>query len=150
MLKHYPIALIFGLSVCLTAPSLAEDEPFNRPIAKDAASGGMSFSSGGEIHIAAMIVNINERVAVCGVWKEAIKVSGASKSLLMMQKGMANGSIQHGNKTLLRGLNFMNQVSEENYVVGTKANCKLTRKNWQPSFSNKKLKIRIPRFQSIG
>ena len=146
---RFLIALVLGVSVCFSTQSLANDGTFKRPLAKDAVVGGMSFSSGGEIHIAAMIVNVDGRVAVCGVWKEAIKVSGPSTALSMRRKGMERGSIHHGNKTLLRGLLFMNQVSKENYVVGTKANCKLTRKAWQPSYSNKKLKVRIPRFQLI-
>ena len=150
MFKTLRVSLCLGLGLWLSPPALAGDSPFTRPMTNDSASGGMRFSSGGEVHIAAMIVNVDGRVAVCGFWKEANRVSSASKSLSMMKKGMAVGVIQHGNRTLLRGLTFMNQVSEKDYVVGTRANCKLTRKSWQPSYSNKKLKVRIPRFRSVG
>lgn len=147
MTKSFLSICIFGIGIGLAGLGLAEDSRFSRPLASDAATGGMSFSLGGEVHIAAMITNVDGRVAVCGLWTKAQNISGVSKSLAMLRKGMGSGSIQYGNRTLLRGLSFMNEVAREDYVVGTKAACKMTKKAWQPSMSNKKLRIRIPRFR---
>ncbi len=150
MPKSFPAVVAFFICTGLAGITTAQETRFTRPLTADAAIGGMSFSLGGEVHIGAMITNVDGRVLVCGVWTEAQNITSVGSSLAMLRKGMGSGSVQHGNRTLIRGLSFMNEVSQEDYVVGTKANCKMTKKPWQPSMSNKKLRIRIPRFRVHG
>lgn len=143
------VCLMFGLVITLFAaqslPGYAQNKKFERPLAEDPAVAVWTFNPQGEMTIAAMIFEMEGKVAVCGLWTISKRLSPYIKETGLDRKTRGNANVVVKGKVVMNSLRTFRSVSPKNFKVGSKALCRVTPHPWQAGYSNKDVVIRTPR-----
>ena len=109
-----------------------------------------TFRPYGSIVIAAMVREVNGMTAVCGFWMIKQRLQAYIIESKMDRRARQTTGIRLGNKRLLTGVNFMNKVAPDDFVVGTQAKCEVTQVPWQPGFAGQKVEFLSPTLRGRG
>ncbi|MEM6589065.1 MAG: hypothetical protein AAF641_11505 [Pseudomonadota bacterium] len=109
-----------------------------------------TFKPYGSIELAAMVTEIGGRVAVCGMWTEKQRMQAHIRAGNLPRRMRSTTAVRLGNKRIMTGLGFMQEVAQDDFTAGTKVQCKLTNVPWEAGFSGQKIELLAPRLRSIG
>jgi len=144
------LALSLVLGCLYPAMGIAQNGKFTQPMAKDPSVAVWGYDPQGEMMVAAMIKNVEGKVAVCGFWTISKRLSPYIKETGLDRITRGNANIVVKGVVVMHSLRTFKKVSLDNFAVGTVAPCKVTPHAWHSSFSNKDVVIRTPSTTAIN
>lgn len=144
------LGLCFAMGLSGVAPSVAQTNDFSAPMVKDPYVIEIPFKPYGSMYYAIMIREVQGKVAVCGMWSKGKRWQAYVKKAHLPMRVRGVTKVMLGETYLLTGVGFFNEASEEEFVVGTRANCQMTGVAWQRGYTNEHIRLRIPRLRVIA
>lgn len=136
------IVLILAATLALSACSLATGPQVVARLGSDPVLDGGSYDSGGGVTIAVDLREAQGRTLVCGVWAQSERQSVLTKRV--EQRLLGTGAVFLDGEALVRGLNFMREVSPMPDYAGQDAVCMMTSRPWQAGDEGRRPVVRIP------
>ncbi len=147
------IGLFLGLAITLVSaqsmPGHAQNAKFEHPMGADAAVYTWTYDPHGEMKIAAMITEVEGKIAVCGMWTISKRLSPYIKETGLDRKTRGSANVVVKGKVVMNSLRTFRSVSKENFREGTKALCRVTPHAWNASYSNEDITIRTPKMTAF-
>ena len=129
--------LALGLAACTTVQPAG-----NATLGANPVLDGGTFSSGGGLTVAAEIRESAGQTAVCGVWAQSERQSVLTK--FKAERVIETGSVAVNGETVVRGLQFMPEVTPMGDYAGAQATCVRTERPWSARDTGAQVAIRIP------
>ena len=144
----FGLCLSFGLAA--TSPGVAQTNEFSVPMPKEPYTIEIPFKPYGSMLYAITIREVQGKVAVCGMWTKGKRWQAYVKKAHLPMRVRGVTKVLLGDTYLLTGVGFFNEVSEEEFAVGTRANCQMTGVTWQHGYSHDLIRLRIPRLRVVA
>ncbi|MEO0751205.1 MAG: hypothetical protein AAFY25_05340 [Pseudomonadota bacterium] len=145
MLKHITAFAISAILLAFWAQEGHAQARTTTPMIEKPSVVEYGFRPYGNIMIAAMVRDVGGKTAVCGFWAVSSRLQAYVIATKLDRRARQTTTILLGKTRLLKGVDFMNKVSMDDFAVGTQARCQVTTIPWQAGFSGQKLEFSTPR-----